>query len=386
MSDSFRHLAAPLRLFAGVECLDALAREMGRLGCKRAMIVCGGSLSRNNSTMALVKDALGQSLAGVFDKVQAHSPIPSVQAAARELARVKADAIVALGGGSAIVSARAANILHAEGEDPRRLCTHRDAQGRMTSPRLDAPKLPQFVLPTTPTTAAVKAGTAVWDEQAQERLAMFDPKTRAQAIFIHPALVGTAPAALVLSAALNTFAMAVEGLESAEGNPIADAQLMHALRLIAQHLPLEGNDNSQARCDLVTAAVLCGQGTDFGGAGLASVLGHAIGARHHVENGIANAIVLPHTMRFNALATGARAAKIAVALGIPGATGADDAISAVEAFLSRLSVPHRLRDAGIPRQAIPEIARHAMGDWFLQKNPRRVQDPHELEAVLQHAW
>lgn len=386
MSDSFRHLAAPLRLFAGDECLDALASELGRLGCKRAMLVCGGSLSRNEAAMALVKDALGQNLVGVFDGVQPHSPIPSVQAAARELARVNADAIVALGGGSAIVSARAANILHAEGQDPRRLCTHRDAQGSMVSPRLGAPKPPQFVLPTTPTTAAVKAGTAVWDAQAGERLAMFDPKTRAQAIFIHPALVGTAPAALVRSAAMNTFAMAVEGLESAEGNPMADAQLMHALRLIAQHLPLEGGDTSQARCELVTAAVLCGQGTDFGGAGLASVLGHAIGARHHVENGIANAIVLPHTMRFNAQATGARAAKVAVALGVPGARGAEDAIAAVESFLSRLALPRRLRDAGIAREAIPAIASHAMGDWFLQKNPRRIQGLHELEAVLQLAW
>ena len=386
MSASFRHLAAPLRLFAGDDCLKSLAPELDRLGCKRAMLVCGGSLSRNQAVMAVVSSAFGARLAGVFDGVQVHSPIPSVQAAARELMRLDADAIVALGGGSAIVSARAANILRAEGGDLRRLCTHRAADGRMVSPRLDAPKLPQFVLPTTPTTAAAKAGTAVWDEEARVRRAMFDPKTRAQAIFIHPALVGAAPAPLVLSAALNTFTMAVEGLESAEGNPMADAQLMHALRLMAHHLPLEGNDSLQARCELAVAAVLCAQGTDFGGAGLASVLGHAIGAQHHVENGIADAIVLPHTMRFNAQATGARAAKIAVALGVPAATGADDAIAAVDSFLSRLGLPRRLRDTGVPREAIPAIAKHAMGDWFLQKNPRSVQGPHELEAVLQLAW
>lgn len=386
MTASFRHLAAPLRLFAGDDCLKSLAPELDRLGCKRAMLVCGGSLSRNQTVMAVVSGALGSRLAGVFDGVQPHSPISSVQAAAHNLVRLDADAIVALGGGSAIVSARAANILRAEGDDPRKLCTYRAADGRMVSPKLDAPKLPQFVLPTTPTTAAAKAGTAVWDEDAGERRAMFDPKTRAQAIFIHPALVDTAPAPLVLSAAMNTFTMAVEGLESAEGNPMADAQLMHALRLMTQHLPLKGNDSSQARCELVVAAVLCAQGTDFGGAGLASVLGHAIGAQHHVENGIANAIVLPHTMRFNAQATGARAAKIAVALGVSNAAGADDAIAAVESFLSRLGLPRSLRDAGVPREAIPQIAHHASGDWFLQRNPRRVQGPHELEAVLQLAW
>jgi alcohol dehydrogenase class IV len=99
-----------------------------------------------------------------------------------------------------MVTARAATIVLAEGEDQARLSTSRDASGRMHSPKLRAAKLPQFVVPTTPTTAIVKAGCAVFDPTAGRRLALFDPKTRAQAIFVHPDLVASAPDDLVTSA------------------------------------------------------------------------------------------------------------------------------------------------------------------------------------------
>ena len=71
------------------------------------------------------------------------------------------------------------------------------------------------------------------------------------------------------------------------------------------------------RGELVLAAILCGQGTDYTGAGITTVLGHAIGARHELENGIVNAIVLPHVLRFNADAAAAGLAKVAAALGLP---------------------------------------------------------------------
>lgn len=386
--NSFKHLAPALRLFQGGDCLDHLEREMERVKCRRALIVCGSSLARHHTALGLVRKALGDRYVGVFSAVQPHSPLESVQEAAALLRRVDADAVVVIGGGSAIVTARAAAILLAEGMDAHQLCTRRAADGRMKSPPLLAAKLPQFVIPTTPTTACVKAGSAVFDPATDQRLAMFDPKTRAQALFVHPELVGTAPRELVLSASLNTFAMAVEGLESASGDPLSDANLMHVLRLLAHHLPLkEGIEDTTARVNLVLAALLCGQGTDFTGGGIASVLGHAVGARSHIQNGIANALLLPHTMRFNALATTSRAVKIAAALGAKSEGGAvESAIAAVVAFLSMLPIPHRLRDVGVAREALPGIAEHAMNDWFIQSNPRQINGPQDLLEVLRSAW
>src|SRR5436305_7666866 len=116
---------------------------------------------------------------------------------------------------------------------------------------------------------------------------------------------------LALSASLNGLTMACEGLESAAPEPLADALLIHALRLYRDHLPrLQSQSSSEHQVQLILASVLAGKGTDHAGGGLASVLGHAIGVRCHVENGVANAIVLPHTMRFNASATQLGVARI----------------------------------------------------------------------------
>lgn len=376
---SFQHITPPLRLFSGPESLGQLGRELERLNSRRAVLFCGSTLARQGSPLDLVRSAMGDRCAGVFSGVRAHSPLPAVEAAARELKRLEADAVIAVGGGSAIVTARAASILVVESGNARSLSTSRDAGGELRSPKLLAPKIPQLVVPTTPTTATVKAGSAVFDPETGERLALFDPKTRAQSVFIHPELVGSAPRPLVASASLNTLALAIEGLMSRAGDPLSDALLMHALRLLALHLARQSLDDALARSELVLAALMCGQGTDHTGAGITTVLGHAIGARFRVENGVANAIVLPHALRFNADAAVPGLEKIAAALG-------SDIIAAVDSICRSLEIPRRLRDVGVPHAALPDIAARAMGDWFLRANPRRVQSAAEIEAVLEQAW
>jgi len=385
---SFQHVTPPLRLFSGPDSLAFLGRELDRLKSRRAVVFCGPWAQ--GPLLDAVQGGMGTRCAGVFAGVLAHSPVTSVQEAAGLLQQLEADAVVALGGGSSIVTARAGSILAAEKGDVRSLCTTRDLDGRLHSPKLQAPKLPQLIVPTTPTTAMVKAGAAVFDPATQERLALFDPKTRAQSIFIHPDLIRSSPRALIVSAGLNTFSMAIEGLVSRTGDPLADALLMHALRLTACHLPDPAlGDDSAIRAELMHAAVLCGQGSDYAGAGITTVLGHAVGARNHLDNGIVNAIVLPHAIRFNGEAAVAGLEKVAAALELPRQRGealVSSVAGAVEALFARLDVPRRLQDVGVAREDLPGIAASGIDDWFLGGNPRRVQGADELVQILEAAW
>ena len=285
---------------------------------------------------------------------------------------------------------RAASILLAEKQDIRKLCTTKGPDGSLKSPKLQAPKMPQIVVPTTPTTAMVKAGSAVFDPETDERLAMFDPKTRAHAVFIHPDFIQSAPESLVVSASLNTMAMAIEGLVSRTGNPIADGLLMHALRLTSTHLRRpDTHSDPTVRGELLLAAILCGQGTDHAAAGITTVLGHAIGARFGTENGIANAIVLPEVLRFNANASCAGLAKVCAALDLP-RVPSESQLEAINQSLATtfaaLPIPRQLREVGVPRESLSDIAGHAMGDWFLKGNPRPVDEASELESILNKTW
>ena len=391
----FQHATPAFRTFCGEDALAALPRELDRLGCNRAVIVCAPWVHDYPHLMEALEAALGPRWAGCFDGVQEHSPVPAVEEARRSLEHARADAVIAVGGGSAIVTARAATILLAEKRDVRELCTRRQADGRLISPRLLASKIPNWVVPTTPITAYAKAGSAVRDPDPGERLALFDPKTRAQGIFLDPAMALTAPAGLVSAAALNAFAMAAESLQASPDDPLAEALLVHALRILVQWLPrlAAAPGDAEPRLRLMLAALLGGQGSDYVGGGLAQALSHAAGPRSSVANGVVEALLLPHTMRFNAPVTGAGLALIADALdnrssadSTPAEITAEErAITAVERFLATLSVPARLRDAGVTQAALAEVADHAMDDWALTRVPRRVERP-ELDELLHAAW
>ena len=384
-----QHAISPLRIFDGADCLEKLGRELQRLGASRAVVFCGTTLGQSGSPIDIIKDTLGGNLAGVFKGVKAHSPLPAVVAGADTLRKLDADAVIAVGGGSAIVTARASSILVAEAGEIDNLCTSRDANGQLRSPKLMAPKLPQIVVPTTPTTAMAKAGSAVLDPETSSRRALFDPKTRAGSVFLHPELLGSSPRKLLIDASLNSFCSAAEGLMSRNGDPIADALLMQAIRLIAKHLFEPSDlDQPEPRTDLAYAAIMSGRGTDHTAGGVTTALGHAVAAHCGVEAGVIKMIMLPHAVEFNAEEAQNGLEKLELSLGTH---SHDQSLSARVSHTliqanQRLGLAVRLRDAGISRVAFDDIAEKAMSDWFLRGNPRPISKPQELVSLLEAAW
>lgn len=387
---SFRHTIPQLRIYQGADSLHTLEAELDRLGSKRAVIFCGGTLAKPGSPLDLVREAMGMRLVSVYSCVKADTPLADVEVAVRELNRMEADAIVAVGGGSATTFARAVNILHAEKGDARKLCTSRDAStGKLNSPKLLAPKMPMIAMPTTPTTSTVKAGSAILDAVEGKRLPLFDPKARARAVFLHPALLESAPRQLVVSAGLNTLAVALEGLMSRRGDPLADAMLIHATRLLATQLPQAGkSDDLDVRADLMAASILAGHGSDYTGAGMAIPVGHAVATRFDIDMGISDSIMLPHVVRFNADAAKAGLEKIATALEVRAGVGQNAVaiVHALNSLFASLNLPRRLRDVGVTQQSLAELAAISFDDWYLQSNPRPIKDVAELEQILKEAW
>ncbi|MER5437662.1 iron-containing alcohol dehydrogenase family protein [Streptomyces sp. NPDC002790] len=381
-----RHAATAFRTFAGEDALAALPRELDRHGARRAVIVCGPSIVKHADALGRVRHVLGEYLVGQFDGVAEHSPLPVVRQARDFLAEHDADAVIAVGGGSAVVTARAATVLLAENRDIRELCTRRDRGGRLVSPRLTAPKLPQWVVPSTPTTAYAKAGSAVRDPDTGERLALYDPKTRAQGVVLDPAMALTAPSRLVRAAALNVYSMAVEGLQSRQVDPLADAQLAHALRTVVAWLPQlrTDPDSARPRLQLMLAALMSGQGSDHTDGGLARALSHTLGPRSAAANGVVEALLLPHVIRFNGGAIAPRIVQLAEILGLSDHTP-DAVIGKIQRQLEVFDVPGRLRDVGVSQPDLVESVDHALDDWILTSAPR-VPDRVQALSVLSNAW
>jgi len=385
---SFRHLASASRVFYGEDCLKHLPSELSRSGATRAVVFCGRTLATATPGLSTIQAALGPLCAGVFTGVVEQSPLAAVEDGVEELRRMNADSVIALGGGSAVVTARAATVLYGEGGTVHDLCTVFTRGRPPVSPKLVKPKLPQFLVPSTPTTACAKSGAGVVLPDGR-RLSLFDPKARAQAIFLHPPLFAATPQRLVVDASIDAFAQAIQGLESERREPLADALLLHGVRLIRRSLDVETEPTHRdTRGDLMLAAQLIGEGTDYTGAGAASALGHAIGARFAGGNGAAKAIVLPHTSRFNAPFTCGRMNDVADMLGLANRAESDpsEAVSRTcRKFFDSLGLPSRLRDLHVPHDALPRIADDAEHDWFLTQNPRPMRHA-DLMELLEAAW
>ena len=397
--ESFRVAAVPLRIHAGDGALQKLSEEVDRQRAKRAFIVCGQSVARHTNLLDRAKEVLGDRLAGVFDGTQASSPLPSVEQGAALAAEAEADLIVALGGGSAVVTARAIIILLAEGGRAQDHATKYPAGQPPVSPRLMQPKIPNIVVLTTPTTAMTRAGTAVLDPETGHRVELFDPKTRPCAVIWDTEALLTAPPKLCLSAAASCFSGVVGGLQAQGINPLAEGDLLQALRLLSGNMVMvqKQPEDGQVRLNLTAAAYLANRSADNGAGGggamaVVSSLAHSLDSIYpDCDHGSAYSILTAPGIRFNRGHNAAGQARLAFLMGVPthgmdqeqSARGAADA---VESAYREIGMPLRLKEVGVTQEGIQQIAEDSMTDFGLHRNVRPVAAAEELVELLQEIW
>ena len=396
---SFRSVALPVRVHGGPNVIATLGDEVDRLRAQRVFVVCGQTVAHKTDLLDRVKESLGQKFAGVFDAVQASSPLPSVESATARAGEAGADLIVALGGGSAVVTARAVIILLAEGGRAQDHATQYPPGQPPVSPRLMKPKIPNIVVLTTPTTAVTRAGTAVLDLETGHRVELFDPKTRPSAVFLDTDALLTAPAWLCLSAAASCFSGVVGALQSPEQpNPLAEGDLVQALSLLRRDMQLvkAQEESSQSRINLSAAAILMNRAMDSGagggGLGVVSSLAHSLDSGYpDCSHGDAYAVLTAPGIAFNRDFNQSGQARLASVMGVMNGDmderqAADAAATAVAETYRRLDMPSKLREVGVPEDGIRQIAVDSMTDFGITRNVRPVNDAGELDELLKQIW
>ena len=391
----FRYTPAASRVIVGRGALERLGEEAGRAGVARALVVCGQSVATKTDLVERAQAALGERYAGVFDGVEAESPLPAVAAGVAAAREAEADGLVAIGGGSAVVTARAIVMLLAEQGDVHDLCTQYPPGGRPVSPRLMAPKIPNLLVLTTPTTAAGRTASAILDPVQRRRLELFDPKTRAAAILCDAGALLTAPARLALSTAAWTLAGVVDGIQSPDLNALGEADLRQALRLLRAAMPLVAQEpaNPEPRLDLAVAAVLCNRAGDAGNAargGAMTALVHLLQVHHRVPQGVAASALLASVLRSQRTEFPAGQARLGEVMGVSRPGMSDEAAAgaaeeALRALLGQAGLPRRLRDLRIPLEKL-EAAADAAGHDFFFSTASGSGGPQRLLAVLREAW
>jgi|SRR5579871_1997899 len=375
----------PTRIVFGAGAVKDVALELKKLNVQRAAVVTDKVLREKTDVVARVERALAGRLAGVFDGVVADSPADVIDRAANWAREAGADGLVSVGGGSAIDTTKGMAIVLTEGGPGASI---RDYQG---SQRLSRKQTPHLAIPTTAGTGSEVTGYAVVLGEG-EKMHYADDRIIPDAAILDPELTLGMPRALAAATALDALTHAIEAYTSIARHPLADAQALHAIRLIARHLPRVLDDGSDlvARGQLMCAANLAGQAFNASGVGLVHAMAHVVGARYHVHHGTANAICLPHVMRFNADELGERLADVAGALGLPPSENAmqaaERAASAVAKLVASTGLPTRLRDVGVPEGELPLCAEASLADGAIVYNGKFAADADMVLAVYREAY
>jgi maleylacetate reductase len=370
----------------GKSVAAVLPEEIDRLKRRRVFVVTSASVARS-SLLAGLGEALGARLVGTFAGVTAHGPRQCVIDGARAARAARADMLVAVGGGSVIDAAKVMQLCLRHDLDRAEQLSVHVARGRAepsTRPADADSWLRIIAVPTTLSAAEFTWFGGAYDPARRVKEAYSSPMMMPQVIVLDPAVTVETPAKLLLTTGMKAVDHAAERLAALAADPYNDAVSSLALRLLAAGLEKVHRTpgDLEARAELQYGAFLsmCG-GWAGATVGLGHAIGHALGAHCGVAHGETSCVMLPAVMRWNAPSNPERQRLIAQALGRPDG----DAASALADLVAALSLPRRLSDVGVGRDAFAAIAAKAMADPLTRNNPRLVAAAADIEEVLEIA-
>lgn len=374
----------PTKVVFGEKTAGDAGIEVAELGCSKAFVVTDPGVVAAGLVERVVK-ALSKKYVGIYDKCIQDSGVHIINEAAALAKEAGADCLVSVGGGSTIDTAKGMAVLLKEGGKLE------DYAGFQL---LTRPQTPHIVIPTTSGTGSEATMTAVVKDWDRNRKLLFSDTNMIPNVgILDPTIVAGLPKGLTATTGMDAFTHAVESIHTLQASPIADAMALQAIRLIYEFLPKCVDDGSDllARGQQQCAATMAGVAFDNAQVGLPHALAHSLGGVFKVPHGLANSIVLPHSMRFNLEDAADRYALIATTMGLDtrgksDTEAAEMAIDAIAEFTKKLGIPQRLRDAGVPEEGLLEVAELALSDGAIVYNPTMVFETDQIMDVLKKAW
>lgn len=369
------------RVVFGRPAAEAAAAEADRLGARRVFVVASRSLARRSPLVPGIRQALGSRDAGLFDECIAHTPWPSVIAAAEAVRAAAPDLILTVGGGTPIDTVKILQLVLAHGarapEDLERLRVPVLKDAKPSPVR-------QVAVPTTLSGAEFSNLGGGTDPRTRVKHGFTGPDIGPRSVILDAAATRYTPEWLWLSTGIRGVDHAVEALCSVDAHPYCDGLALHALRLFAEALP-----RTKAVPEDLAARLRCQQASWLAASTIGRVsygashgIGHMLGAVADVPHGHTSCIMLPHVLRYNEPVTREPQARIAEALGCSGMAAGD----AVAQLVRALGQPATLREAGVERSQLAKVAEASMQSRWVLSNPRPVRSAGDVMHLLEAAW
>jgi alcohol dehydrogenase len=344
-----------------------LPELLAQHGVTRALLVVDDGLPAFNPAAAAAIDLLegaGFRLTR-YDKPPGEPTVAMIDDATSALVGSGAQAIIAIGGGSVIDTAKAARLCAQHGLSFR---------GFLASERsYPEPTLPLVAVPTTAGTGSeVSGGAVVSDPEARTKSGIAHPNLRAQHALVDPVLTYSCPAATTAFAGVDALAQAIAAMVARSRTPVGDAIALEAVRLIRRSLVTAHRDGSSApaRSDMACGSMLAGLAMNISDCTAEHSLGQAIGGLFPVPHGLTVGLVLVETLDRERAFVPEQLERVADAMGAPagGPTDGTRAVRAVQDLLAELDFPV-LGSLGVTADHLDELTTLALDDYFITESP-----------------
>ncbi len=370
--------------YHGAGAIEAIPSEAKGRGLKKAFVCSDPDLVKFGVTKKVldVLDAAGLSYE-VYSNIKPNPTIENVQSGVEAYKASQADYIIAIGGGSSMDTAKAVGIIIANPE-------HADVRSLEGAVNTKNKSVPIFAVPTTAGTAAeVTINYVITDAEKNRKMVCVDPHDIPVVAFIDPDMMATMPKGLTAATGMDALTHAIEGYITGGAWELSDMFHLKAIEIIAKSLRGAVDNTPEGREGMALGQYIAGMGFSNVGLGIVHSMAHPLGALYDTPHGVANAIILPTVMEYNAEATGEKYRDIAKAMGVKGTENMTQeeyrkaAIDAVKQLSEDVGIPKDLKEI-VKREDIPFLAQSAYDDACRPGNPKEtsVEDITKLYESL----
>ena len=370
--------------YHGAGAIKDIATEAKGRGFKKAFVCSDPDLIKFGVTKKVIDVLEGAGLDyEIYSNIKPNPTIENVQTGVEAFKKSGADYLIAIGGGSSMDTAKGIGIVIAnpEFEDIRSLEGVAPTKNK---------SVPIFAVPTTAGTAAeVTINYVITDVEKNRKMVCVDPKDIPVVAFVDPEMMSSMPKGLTAATGMDALTHAIEGYITAGAWELSDMFHLKAIEIISRSLRNAVANTPEGRADMALGQYVAGMGFSNVGLGIVHSMAHPLGALYDTPHGVANAIILPTVMEYNAPATGEKYREIARAMGVQ---GVDDmtqeeyrkaAVDADRKLSEDVGIPADLK-AIVKEEDIPFLAQSAYDDACRPGNPREtsVEEIAELYKSL----
>ena len=368
--------------YHGAGAIHDIATEAKARGFQKAFVCSDPDLVKFNVTQKVldVLDANGLEYE-LYSNIKPNPTIENVQTGVQAFKNSGADYLIAIGGGSSMDTAKAIGIIIAnpEHEDVRSLEGAADTKNK---------SVPIIAVPTTAGTAAeVTINYVITDVEKSRKFVCVDPHDIPVVAIIDPDMMSSMPKGLTASTGMDALTHAIEGYITAGAWELSDMFHIKSIEIIARSLRAAVENTPEGRADMALGQYVAGMGFSNVGLGIVHSMAHTLGAKYDTPHDIANAILLPAVMEYNADATGTKYKDIAAAMGVKGTEDMSQeeyrkaAVDAVRKLAEDVGIPKDLKGI-VKEEDIPFLAESAYADACRPGNPKETS-VEDITALFQ---